>query len=133
MSQGRKNSTQQVGYLRFAVGYNDPGIAGGVNKQWLPDGAVIIGTDVAVVTPFNAAATNVLTVGTVGDAPDNIVAAADVTEGTAGLTQNIKPTGAALGPLAAPKQVYATYSQTGTAATAGKAIVIIKYVCDNDL
>lgn len=132
MSTARRNSSQQVGYLRFAVNFNDAGIAAGVNKQQLPAGAVIIGTDVAIVTAFNAVTTNVLTVGLAGVA-NNIVAAADADEATIALTQNIKPTGTALGPLAADSQVTVTYTQTGTAATAGKAIVIIKYVCDNDL
>jgi hypothetical protein len=36
-------------------------------------------------------------------------------------------------PLAADSQVFAMYAQTGTAATAGVAYVIIEYVCDNDL
>ncbi len=131
-STARKNTSQQVGYLRFAVNYNDPAIASGNLKQWLPAGAVLIGTDVNIVTAFNAATTNVLTVGLAGVA-DNIVAAADVTEGTAALTLNVKPTGTALVPLAADSQVSVTYTQTGTAATAGKAIVVVKYVCDNDL
>lgn len=121
-----------VHYLRFAVNWNDAGIAAGVGKQTLPAGAILIGTDVQIVTPFNAATTNVLTVGVAGVA-NNVVAAADADESTAGLTQNIKPSGTALGPLAADSQVTVTYTQTGAAATAGKAIVIIKYVPDNDL
>lgn len=133
MSLGRKNSSQQVGYLRFAVNYNDAGIASGVGKQWLPKGALIIGTDVYIKAAFNAGTTNVLTVGTVGDAANLIVAAADVDETAIALTQNIKPTGVALGPISADKQVNVTYTQTGTAATAGAAVVVIKYVCDNDL
>lgn len=133
MSLGRKNTSQQVGYLRFAVNFNDAGIAAGVGKQWLPKGAIIIGTDVYVGTVFNAATTNVLTVGLVGGAADLIAAAGDINEAATGLTQNIKPTGAALGPLSADKQVSVTYTQTGAAATTGAAVVIIKYVCDNDL
>ncbi len=130
-STARRNATQQVGYLRFSVNFNDTGIAAGVNKQWLPAGAIIIGTDVHVGTAFNAALTNTLSVGTVGDAATNIINAQNV--GAAGLTQNVAPTGAALGPLAADKQVYVTYAQTGAAATAGRATVVVKYVCDNDL
>lgn len=133
MSFGRKNSSQQVGYLRFAVNYNDAGIAAGVGKQWLPKGALIVGTDVFVKTVFNAATTNVLTVGLVGGAANLIVAAGDVDESAVALTQNVKPTGAALGPLAADSQVNVTYTQTGAAATTGAAVVVIKYICDNDL
>src|SRR4051812_40845290 len=127
----RKHALQLVHYLRFTVNFNDAGIAAGVGKQTLPAGAIIIGTDVNVVTPFNAATTNTISVGTVGDAPTNIVNAQ--TSGAVGLTPNIVPSGAALGALAPDKQVQVSYAQTGAAATAGKAIVIVKYVPDNDL
>jgi hypothetical protein len=132
MAIARRNALQLVHYLRIAVNYNDPGIAAGVAKQTLPAGAIIIGTDVLVTTVFNAATTNVLTVGCAGVA-DNIVAAADANEAALGLTQNIKPTGTALVPLAADSLVKVAYTQTGAAATTGKAIVIVKYVVDNDL
>ncbi len=129
----RKNSTQQVGYLRFAVNWNDQGIASGVGKQTLPAGAIITDTDVFVGAAFNAATTNVLTVGTTAGG-SNIVAAADVDETTApALTKGIKPTGSALGPLASDTQVFVNYTQTGTAATAGSAVVMIKYIPNNDL
>jgi hypothetical protein len=133
MSLGRQNSLQVVHYLRMRVNFNDAGIAAGAPKQWLPKGALITGTDVYVGQAFNAATTNVLMVGTVGDANNNIVAAADADETAIALTKGIKPTGAALGPLAAPKQVQVTYTQTGTAATAGWAIIVIAYIPDNDL
>jgi hypothetical protein len=123
---------QVVHFLRFTVNFNDAGIAAGVGKQTLPAGAIIIGTDVQIVQAFNAATTNVLTVGLAGVA-NNVVLATDVDEATVALTQNVKPSGTALGPLAADSQVTATYAQTGTAATTGKAIVIIKYVPNTDL
>ena len=132
MGSARKNALQLVHYLRFAVNFNDLGIAGDINKQMLPAGAIIIGTDVQVVQAFNAATTNDVTVGLAGVA-NNVVAAADAVETAVGLTQNIKPTGTALGPLAADSQVKVTYAQTGAAATQGRAIVIIKYIPDNDL
>jgi len=130
-STARQNKIQLVHYLRFTVNYNDVNVANGNNKQWLPAGAVIIGTDVQVVTAFNAGTTNTLSVGTVGDTGTDIINAQSVS--AAGLTQNVAPTGAALGPLAADKQVVASYAQTGTVATAGQAIVIVKYIPNNDL
>src|SRR6187401_2899804 len=97
---GRQTQYQMVHTLRITVNYNDAGIANGVGKQWLPTGAIIVGTDVMIDTVFNAATTNVLTLGTNGPSTyDNIVAAADVNEGATGLTQNVKPTGTALGKL----------------------------------
>ena len=130
-STARQNKIQLVHYLRFTVNYNDVNVANGNNKQWLPAGAVIIGTDLQVVTAFNAGTTNTLSVGTVGDTGTDIINAQSVS--AAGLTQNVAPTGAALGPLAADKQVVASYAQTGTVATAGQAIVIVKYIPNNDL
>ena len=132
-STARKNALQLVHYLRFTVNYNDAGIGTGVGKQWLPAGALIIGTDVYVGAAFNAATTNVVTVGTNATAYNNIVATADVDETTVALTKGIKPTGTALGPLAADTQVFVMYTQTGTAATAGVATVVISYIPNNDL
>jgi hypothetical protein len=128
----RKNALQLVHYLRFTVNYNDAGIATGVGKQVLPAGAIIIGTDVHVATAFNAATTNVLTVGTTGVFTE-IVSAAALNEGATGLTQNIAPTGIMLGPITADTQVFVSYTQTGTAATAGQATFVIKYIPNNDL
>ena len=129
----RKLSSQQVHYLRFAVTYSDSGIASGVVKQTLPAGAILVGTDVLVSTTFNAQTTNVLTVGINGTTANNIVPSDDADETTAALTQNVKPTGTALVPLAADSPVYVKYTQTGTAATQGVAYVVVKYVPNNDL
>ena len=81
-------------------------------------GDVVVQCWVEVLTAFNAASTNVLTVGTVA-AADKYLAAADVTEATPA----VYPTGGK-GPFAA-ETVAATlnvkYTQTGTAATTGAA------------
>lgn len=129
----RQAAEQQVHYLRFTVNYNDTGIATGNGKQYLPRGAVIIGTDVVVTTAFNAATTNVLSIGTEASTYTNIVTTAQAIAGTAGLKANLAPTGLALGPLAADAQVFALYTQTGTAATAGVAVIVVKYIPNNDL
>ena len=129
----RQSVDQQIHYLRFVVNYNDTSISGGARSYGaLPAGAIIVGTDVYINTVFNAGTTNVLTVGTNTTTSNNIIAAADVDETATGLTQNVKPTGTALGPLSADIDVYVKYAQTGTAATTGKAYIIIKYVTDND-
>jgi hypothetical protein len=124
---------QVVHTLRIKVNYNDAGIAAGVGKQWLPKGAIITSTSVQVGTAFNAGTTNVLTIGTNAGNYDNIVAAADADETALAITNAIKPTGTALGPLAADARVFVKYTQTGTAATAGSATVLIHYVPDTDL
>lgn len=132
-SKARILHYQQIHYLRFDVNYNDNGIANGVGKQVLPAGAIITSVSVSINTAFNAATTNVLTVGTNATNYNNMVASGDVTPGAAGLTNGIKPTGTALGKLAADAQVFAKFAQTGTAATAGNATVIVHYIPDNDL
>jgi len=125
-SDARKTHHQHVHALRFEVNYNDTGIATGVIKgDKLPAGAIIVGTDVLVETTFNAGTTNVLTVGTNGTTANNIVASGDVNEASAQMFGNIAATLTA--PLAADVDVYAKFTQTGTAAEQGKAHVIIKY------
>jgi hypothetical protein len=131
-STARKNTSQQVGYLRFAISFNDVGLASGVNKQWLPAGAIITDTSVHVGTAFNAGTTNVITVG-LGGSANSIVASGQVTPGSVGLTNGIIPTGNALGPLASDLQVNVTYAPTGAAATAGSAVLMIKYIPNNDM
>lgn len=125
---------QLVHYLKFDVNFNDANVANGVGKQTLPAGAIIVGTDVLITTAFNAATTNVLTVGTNGPSTyDNIATSAQTVSGTPGLKQNLAPTGTALGKIAADAQVFVKYTQSGTAATTGAGTVIVKYVIANDL
>lgn len=131
-SAGRQFHLQAVHYCRFFVNYNDPNIATGVKKCTLPAGAIIIGTDAYVSVVFNAATTNVLTVGGNSANYDDVAAAADIAEGAVALTKDISPTGSSLGPLAADRDIYAKYTQSGTAATTGKAFIVIKYIPDND-
>lgn len=91
-----------------------------VDLETLAVGDVVIQCWAEVVTAFNAATTNVLTVGD-GTTADKYLAAADVTEGAAG----VYPAGGK-GPFAAEiaaGTLRATYAQTGAAATAGSARV----------
>lgn len=128
----RQYNYQLVHYKRFAVTYADSGISSGVRVATLPASAIILGTDVHVTTAFNAVSTNVLTVGGNSSSYNDIIAAGDVDETATGLTQNVKPTGSSLGVIAADRDVYVKYTQTGTAATTGLAQVIIKYAVNND-
>jgi hypothetical protein len=132
-STARALPEQVVHYLRFDVNYDDAGISSGVRKQTLPSGAIILSTTTLITTVFNAVTSNVLTVGINSSSYDNIVSAGRADETLAGLYNGIEPTGTALGKLDANADVYAKYTQTGTAATTGAATVIIQYVVDNDL
>lgn len=131
-STARNDYSQDVQTLRFTVRYNDAGIATGNAKQVLPAGAIVLGSFVQVTTAFNAATTNVLSIGTEASTYTNLVTTAQSVAGTTGLKANLAPTGAALVPLAADSTVYALYTQSGTAATAGVANVVITYVLNND-
>ena len=117
-----------VHYLRKEVNYNDPGIAAGVVIGRLPAGAQVTQALARVRTTFNAGTTNVLTVGTNASSYDNIFAAADIAEGSAG--NNAAPL-ANLQDVLSEADVFVKYTQTGTAATQGKAIVHIAYTVNN--
>lgn len=126
----RRFHTQQTHYLRKSVAFNTPGIATGVSMGFLPAGAQILRTGVNVTTVFNAATTNVLTVGTAADAGlDNIVAAGDVNEAAVAFTS--VTTGATVA-ITADTEIKVSYTQTGAVATTGAATIVLEYAVNND-
>jgi hypothetical protein len=123
---------RDIGYgvvqaITKTVAYNTLGIgtADTVKVGTLPSGAQILSCIVRVTTAFNATTTNVLIIGTASGSDADIVAATDVDESTAATT--IILTGAALA-FSADTPIYVKYSQTGTAATAGAAVITITFV-----
>jgi|SRR6185369_3511278 len=129
----RKNALQVLHSARFKINYNDTGIATGVGTGiWLPAGALIKGTDVWITTAFNAATTNVLSIGTEASTYTNLATNAQTVSGTPGVKKELIATGLAIVPLAADSQIFYLYTQTGTAATAGVAYVVVNYYVDND-
>ena len=102
-----------------SVAFNTTGIANGVKLIDLPAGIVITKAVAVVKTAFNAATTNVLTVGTNDDVND-ILGSGDVTEGTAAAYCVNK-----FVEYNAAKTVKAKYTQTGDAATAGAADIYL--------
>mgnify|MGYP000727010344 CR=1 FL=1 len=109
-----------------AIGTN-PGIPMGA----LEAGAIPLYCHVTIETAFNAGTTNVLIVGTLAD-DDALVAAAGVDETAVALTRVTPATLAGLVAPTADTAIYTKYTQTGTAASAGEAIVVVEYVVDND-
>ena len=89
----------------------------------LPKGAIVTKVVADVTQAFNAATTNVLTLGYSSDT-DALMAAADITEGTIGAYVKQRMDA----PLGSASVVYAQYTQTGTAATAGKATFYVTYI-----
>ena len=101
------------------VNFDDTDIDEGVELCELPAGIIVTKAVAKVNTAFNAATTNVLTVGANDDAND-LLGSDDVTEGTAGtyiVNKFVQYDEA--------KKVKAKYTQSGTAATAGSADIYL--------
>lgn len=126
----RNDGSQNVHFIGKDIAFNTVGIgtADTVKVGRIPAGSRLGPTQVHVVTAFNAATTNVLTVGSNASSDNNIVAAAEVDEGTAGTT--IVATGCALA-FSSDTDIYVRYTQSGTAATAGAATILIPYFPPN--
>lgn len=123
---------RDIGYgvvqaISKTVNYNTPGIGttDTVALGAVPSGAQILACTVRVTTAFNAATTNVLTVGTSSGSDADVVAAGDVDESTAGTTVEYRGCDLA---FTADTTIYVKYAQTGTAATAGSAVVTLTYL-----
>lgn len=87
--------------------------------------AIPLRAGITVIDAFNAATTNVLTIGTAAD-DDGLITGANSASGTAGTKAG---TGVLLGkPLAADTIFVAKFAQTGAAATAGRAIAWVEFL-----
>lgn len=134
--QRRELSTQQTHYWRFTVNFNDPSIGTSQLVAMLGRNAFIVNVMVEVVTAFNAATTNTLTVGTTSTSINELVASGDLPgNGTSSLSTGVTRVTRGFGrglTASADTGIYVKYAQTGTAATTGRAIVVIEAVPDND-
>lgn len=87
--------------------------------------AIPLRSGVVILTAFNAGTTNVLEIGTQAD-PDALITSTNAGAGTPGVKAG---TGAGLGqPLAADTVFYASFTQTGTAATTGQAYAWVEFI-----
>jgi len=133
----RLNTTQQVHYYRLVVNFNDPGIAAGVKFGRLPANTYILSIDAHVKTVFNAATTNVLTMGTSTTATeifDAATANASINEASATVQHLTAAAGLGTAVTASGEvDLYVKYTQSGTAATTGQAVIVVAYIPDNDL
>ena len=123
--QARFQPRQVANTWRRQVNWNDAGISSPVAGVIIPQGTFILRVLCEIVTPFNAATTNVLTLGTNAGA-NNIIAAADVDEATAGVYDITRGLGRSLA-AAGDVTISVKYAQTGTAATAGQAEIVVEY------
>lgn len=124
--------TNQVHYVWASVAYTD---SSAVSLGWIPKNATVTDAYMIVTTAFNAATTNTMDIGfrNAGDgtADDTDEFATAIAAGTAGkISEDAMATA---GDLYFPEgaEMVATYAQSGTAATAGAARVVVEYVVDN--
>ena len=130
MAIGRIGHEQQVYFLRGTFNYNDTNIANGNVLGTLPIGAMVVDIVVTVDTAFNAATTNNLLIGTAAGG-NQLATTTDTAAGSAGAKR--VTTGLTLAEPTGDQAVYVTYTQTGTAATAGKARVAVMYTVNHAL
>jgi hypothetical protein len=120
----RQLHTQQIHYIRKRVNWNDSAIGTGVIFGTLPAGSMIVSQNVRGNVAFNAGTTNALNVGTAAGGTQLFTDAA-----TAGARS---PTIANLS-FASDTDLFVQFAQTGGAATAGQADIVIGYAPNNDL
>lgn len=112
--------------LTFSAAYNTTGISSGVKKATIRASAtkpVLLEFFAEVTTVFNAVSTNVLTVGSDTTATQ-FLGAADITEGTLGFYPAANAT--VKKRIVADTDIYIKYTQTGTAATTGAALIYVR-------
>jgi len=123
----RQDPRQVVNTLKKTFNFNDAGIATGIPfDNYLPQNAFIENVLVEIVAVFNAGTTNVVTVGTVAAAYNNIVNAGDLNEAVTGVTQVTRSFGRSL-TASGDVLPFVMYTQTGTPATTGQGICVIFY------
>jgi hypothetical protein len=136
--------TQQVGYLRFTVNFNSCALVANTcsfKVGALPYNAWLLRASQQIITSFNSATTDTVALGT-ASAGVNIVAAQSVHGATGGATAltivaanvGIAATGNGIAQtgLNGGFDVWATYTQSGAAPTAGQAVYVLEFVFPND-
>lgn len=126
----RNNGAQGVQCMRAKINFNDGGIASAIQIGTIPQNAFILDYDEYIETGFNAGTTNVLTLGTTQANANELVSSADLNEGATGDTAVVRGRGMAL-TAAGDVGIWAKYTQTGTAATAGIAHICLTWAPPN--
>jgi len=129
MTVPRQYHTFQIHYLYKLFNYNDPNISAGTvtMDEKLPANAIPLPLSVLVLTAFNAGTTNTLVLGD-GTTANRFALTTDTTLGTPAWYPNIKTNITRIG--ATPVDVILNYAQTGTAASAGQALIVFPYIPD---
>lgn len=123
----RRDPRQVSNTLKLTLNYNDTNVAtADAFANSLPLGAFITDVAVEIVVAFNAGTTNAITVGTNSASYNNMVSSGDVVPTSTGVTKVSRGWGRSIA-ASAEQAVNATYTQTGTSATTGQAVVVITY------
>jgi hypothetical protein len=119
----RENYLGHESQLYEPVSFNTPGVATGFLIGKIPAFSVVKNVTISVESTFNAATTNVFTVGTSTTATEW----ADATLVSSGANIDTYVTDLGYAFSTSDISVYAKYTQSGTAATAGRAHVWVEY------
>lgn len=117
--------------VTFVVNFNDTGIATGVKKcTILADvkNPVLIQVDAEIQIVFNAATTNVVTIGTTSANANELLTTADIDETVTGFypgPANASAKQVGVLRIVANTDIWVKYTQTGGVATTGKANFIL--------
>jgi hypothetical protein len=130
--------TQQTSYYRITVNFNDPRISTAQIFGKLLQNTYITGLSCHVTTAFNAGTTNVFTMGTSLAAANELIQATQSTKSIDETSVTYQPIThiSALGvsvTSAADVNLYAKYTQSGGAATAGSLTCILEFIPNNDM
>lgn len=131
-SSAREVMMPVVQTLAYTLNYGATGASSGILIGKIPTNSVIQSWRVTVETAFNAGTTNPITIGTTGTGTD-IMAAASITNyntssNTVGVYTGSPAAAGGWAITTADTSVYVAYIPTGTAASTGKAHVVINYV-----
>lgn len=125
----RQDPRQVVNTLKRTLNFNDSDVAQAAigtlpSGNDLPQNAQVLDVTVQVVTAFNAATTNQLTLGTNSNSWNNFIVNTDVNLAATGVT-SVKRGAGAVFTSGSDTALYAVFTQSGTAATAGQAIITV--------
>jgi hypothetical protein len=142
--------SQNVCYVRVTFNFNDPNIKNGVWFATVPSNVYILAIDADVTTAFNAATTNVFTIGATKTSANEIMAdcgtaTACISNSTTTIATGVSHLTTAAGLAVAVTSnstyqtainsavpLYAKYTQTGTAATTGSVTFVITFAKNDD-
>lgn len=140
---------QDTTHERLVINFSDPSIGTGRHLGTIPVGSFILSVQADVRAAFNGGTTNVLSVGTTVANANELLAAGDVTPGTTGYVKGtrglgmsltttpsvmeIQPNGTPVDTTEGGVGIYAKFTSTGTAPTAGQVVVVIEYAAASNV